>query len=135
MQKINLKKGSGEIIGFAIVIPFVVFLFLFIVNVFQISLCEEKLIYSAYCVGRKAAISYSKEEAKKNAEEVLAEIYADNYDKVGCEIEVKGSWVKGNILFVHVTYNLRGAAGIQTGIHERAIAMMVEHSYWGEVWN
>ena len=136
MKRINIKKGAGEAIGFAVVIPFILFILLFILNVFQVALCEEKLIYAAYKLGRQAVISYSEPEKSDQAmNDVVSSIFNDT-SKVDWNIRIRNGvgWVKGNMLQIEVTYDFKGAIGFQNGKHTRTIAMMIEHSYWGSSW-
>lgn len=134
MNRINVRKGVGEIIGFAVVIPFILVLILFIVNVFQIALCEEKLIYAAYRIGRQAVVSYTEPlESDPKINDILSSIFNDT-SKVKHEISPRGGWIKGNMVLVKVSYDFHGAVGFQNGTHERQIAMMIEHSHWGSDW-
>lgn len=132
-NKSFFKKGSGEFIGAAVVTPLIFLMVLFIVNVLQISICEQKLIYAAYSCGREAVISYSKEEAQTNASAKLAEIYT-NGESVSVSVipipEDSMYWIKGNMVIIKIEENLTPVLGLQKGVHARFTVMMVEHSQW-----
>ena len=47
-RRIDWKKGSGEIVGFAMILPAITFVFCAIVAVAQVGLIKQKLEYTAY---------------------------------------------------------------------------------------
>ena len=125
------RKGSGEFIGAAVVLPLIFLIILFLINIFQIAMCEQKLIFAAYSCGRKAVISYDYESAEKSAQERLSQIYPDG-SKVQVHLSpANAAWLKGNVIEIAVEQDLQTFLGIQTGVHTRYVAMMIEHSKWG----
>ena len=125
-----MRRGAGEFIGAAVVMPFIFAIILFIVNYLQISICEQKLIYAAYTCGREAVISFDQSEAQTNANNALAQIFKNDED-VSVTISSGGAgWIKGNIIGIIVEENLHPVLGIQSGVHSRRVAMMIEHSKW-----
>ena len=130
MKKYHKCSGMGEFIEFAIVAPIILLIFMFIVNYFQISNCEQKLIYASYMAGREAVTSYDKETAERAMKDVISELYDDG-SNVECEIGIDAShWVKGNVTLITVREKLDTILPIGRGIHERTIGMMIEHSKW-----
>jgi hypothetical protein len=129
-KKLRFRSGSGEFIGAAVVTPLIFLIILFIVNVLQIAMCEQKLIYAAYSCGREAVLSFDASEAQDHAEEKLGAIFTDGED-VSVKIQLQGSeWVKGNMAIIQVEQNFTPVLGIQKGVHARRIIMMIEHSRW-----
>lgn len=131
MKKFNFKKGAGELIGMAITLPLLIVLILLVLNIFQISRCEQRLIYASYFCGRSAAVSFDLDTAKENVDNVCNDLRAEG-DDIKCELQVSGNWIKGNFVVVTVSQELNPVLGIGKGQHTRRIAMMIEHSKWIE---
>lgn len=132
-ERLGFKKGSGEFIGFAVVMPFIFIIILYIVNVLQIGVLEEKLTFAAYSCGRAAVISSSSDAAYSNAVSTLEEIQSQDGLSIGgtdVKVSISGNaaWVKGNIIIVDVSCYFEPVLGIQRGEHTRRVAMMIEHS-------
>ena len=131
MKKTNFKRGLGELIGMAVTLPMILALVFLMINLFQISQCEQRLIYASYFCGRTAAVSYDTETATKNVEKILNELNAKDGTNIKCDdLEVHGNWIKGNFVVVKVHEELHPILGIGGGPHYRRIAMMIEHSKW-----
>lgn len=131
MKKTNFKRGLGELIGMAVTLPMILSLVFLMINLFQISQCEQRLIYASYFCGRTAAVSYDIQTAKDNVDKVLGELNAKDGTNISCDaLEVHGNWIKGNFVVVKVHEELHPILGIGGGTHYRRIAMMIEHSKW-----
>ncbi len=131
MKRISWKSGAGELLGFAIVAPILTFVLLYIITVFQVAYCEQRLIYSSYMAGRKAVVSFSKEEALEAMNDEIARIYGSEASSVTCSIGIdESSWIKGNVTLITVSQNLVPVLPLGKGIHSRSIGMMIEHSQW-----
>ena len=131
MEKLKkfFRSGAGEFLGAAIVLPFIMAIIMFIVNIFQIAMCEQELIYAAYSCGREAVISYDYESAEANAQAWRDAHFAG--DGIDVSIDPKEiAWIKGNVLMVTAEKDLKPVLGIQSGVHARKVAMMIEHSKW-----
>lgn len=128
MKKINFKKGIGELLEAAITLPIILFMLGFLINLFQIAQCEQRLIYSTYFCGRAACVAYDQNEAKTAIDNTLAEIVSDG--SLQADIQVNGAWMKGNFVVVTVSQNLNPVFGVGKGLHSRRIAIMIEHSKW-----
>lgn len=123
------RTGAGEFIGAAIVLPFIMTIIMFIVNIFQIAMCEQELIYAAYSCGREAVISYDYESAEENARAWKDAHLAG--EEIDVSIDPKEiAWVKGNVIMITAEKDLKPILGIQSGVHARKVAMMIEHSKW-----
>ena len=68
--------------------PLLTVILLFVVTVFQVAYCEQRLIYSSYMAGRQAAISFSKAEAQTAMEETVDKIYGSEASTVTCASEL-----------------------------------------------
>ena len=134
MKKICFRRAAGEFIGAAIIIPLLLLIIMFIFNMAQIAICEERLTFAAYEAGRAAAISFSEEEASSAAKGMLDKIYNGTGATYGMKLQrVSGpDWVKGAFLLIEVQEDLSTFLGYQSGIHARRLAMMIEHSYWAK---
>ena len=64
-------------IEMAVTLPMLLVLVFLLISLFQISKCEQRLIYASYFCGRTAAISFDAETARHNVEDVLKDINAD----------------------------------------------------------
>lgn len=134
-EKSFFRMGAGEFIGAAVVTPIIFIIILFIVNVLQISICEQKLIYAAYSCGREAVLSYNQDEAQVKANDRLSEIYTNGENVTVEVLPIKrnsSNWTKGNMVLIKVQENLNPVLGLQRGVHARFTVMMIEHSQWGD---
>ncbi len=130
-KRLSFRKGSGEFIGAAVVLPMIFVIILFLINIFQIAMCEQKLIFAAYSCGRQAVISYDYDTAVESAGKRLSQIYPE-----GSNVQVHitpehAAWLKGNVIEIAVEQKISTFLGIQSGVHTRYVAMMIEHSKWG----
>lgn len=129
MKKINFKRGAGEMIEMAVTLPMLLVLVFLLISLFQISKCEQRLIYASYFCGRTAAISFDAETARHNVEDVLKDINADG-SNIDYTMDVRGSWIKGNFVVITVHEDINTVLGFGSGLHNRKVAMMIEHSKW-----
>lgn len=132
MKERLLRKQSamGEFLEFAIVMPIILLIFMVIISYYQISECEQRLIYATYRSGREAVTSYDKADALKAMGDVIAELYPGD-SSVEYEIGIDdGNWVKGNVTIITVRQKLDTLLPIGRGIHQRSVGMMIEHSKW-----
>ena len=129
MKKINFKRGAGEMIEMAVTLPMLLVLVFLLISLFQISKCEKRLIYASYFCGRTAAISFDAETARHNVEDVLKDINADG-SNIDYTMDVRGSWIKGNFVVITVHEDINTVLGFGAGLHNRTVAMMIEHSKW-----
>lgn len=129
VKKTSFKSGVGESLEFAAVFPIILAVILFVIAIFQVTICEEKLTYAAYMGGRAAVISFDKETAETNAEETIDQIMGD--DPYELKISPDNiTWEKGNVALIQVAQDLEPIFPYQKGKHIRQIAMMIEHSHW-----
>jgi len=137
-KKFAWKDGAGEFLGFAIVAPILFWIVFMVISVYQVTMAEEKMIYATYLCGRSAVISNNVSEATQAGNAILSSLYTD--DMIG-GIIIPGArnasfkiengtvaWVKGNIVVISVTQDLKPIIGVMKGIRTRQLAMMIEQS-------
>ena len=73
------KRGSGELLGFAIVVPFVMLLICAILSATQVSSLQQRLTYATYTASRAACVSNNEERAVFRADAVVADMYGSSY--------------------------------------------------------
>ena len=134
LRKINWKSGSGEALGFTVVAPILLLITLFILNMYIISDCEQKLIYASYKAGRQAVIQYDCQSANEAMKNELDAIYGGSAadHNVTWDLGIKDDiyWEKGNVTLITVTQELKAILPLGNGPHTRSIGMMIEHSKW-----
>lgn len=131
MKRIRWKSGAGEFLGFSIVAPILTFILLYVITIFQVASCEQRLIYSSYMAGRKAVVSFNKEEALEAMNDEISRIYGSEASSVTCSIGIdEASWIKGNVTLITVSQDLVPILPLGKGVHSRSIGMMIEHSQW-----
>lgn len=132
-KRFTFHKGAGEMLGMAITLPLLMILIFFIINLFQITACEQKLIYATYFAGRAAVLCKNQSDAKKAVDAVLQDIYPGDSSvegTVGSGGTDNINWVKGNVINIAVKQELHPIMGIGKGEHCRVVAIMIEHSDW-----
>ena len=90
-KKEFLKRGSGEIIGFIGISPFIVLMTAILLNMVYLSLAKQRLQYITYTACRAAVVSsedMAYDNALKTAEE-NALIYSHFLDPEDIEVELK----------------------------------------------
>ena len=129
------RKGSGELLGFVIIAPFIILLICFIIAATQISITNQNLTFAAYNCGRAAVISETYNIAEKKANEIyLAEMGdvgsdAAHYSFIPCELEVLNGeeWEKGSYVKCTVRYYISTMMPFTSGVREQSIVMMIEN--------
>lgn len=127
-----LKKGGGEILGFAVVLPMIVFCVIMITSIVQLSVIQEHLEYTVYSASRAAVVSDDMETAVKRAEEVAKSCFEEaGYDPDDVSVEMKldnaeQGWCKGNFLTCKVTVYVDLLAPFTDGDRSASIVMMIE---------
>jgi hypothetical protein len=139
LRKINWKRGSGEILGFAIVLPIILVVFCAIIMAAQLGLARQALEYSLYSAARAAVVQEDIISARAAAELVAtAEIESGTFGVTRHDItlEVVGGsfdassglvrWEKGAMLKVVLTIYVDTIAPFGDSILSSEITMMVE---------
>ena len=133
MRKIKWKKGSGEIIGFGIVMPILVFIFCGIISASQLSMATETLQYAAYCSCRAAVVSVDEATAESRANSVAKELASLNSaispDTIECGLTLLDNsliWQKGNFVRCDVSAYVDTMMPFTSRKRTASIIMMVE---------
>lgn len=128
-------KGSGELTGFAIIMPFIILLIFIIVGATEISIVNQKLTYTAYDCCRAAVVSETMDSAEDRAIEMyeyhlcsVSEATKD-HSFIPCELTlVDGTeWEKGSLVKCTVRSYLNPLMPFTSGVREQSIVMMVEN--------
>ena len=127
-MKKRLKKGSGEILGFVVCVPLLLWMILYIISIAQIALAREQLTYVAYAAGRAAVISETRDSAQANATAVASSSKnVSNYE--GLTVTIEGGetgWYKGVYVTVTAKCKVNTVIDFFGGEKECSIVMMVE---------
>ena len=131
--KILWRKGGGELIGFGIVMPMLVFMFCCIISAAQVSMATETLQYAAYSSCRAAVVSADKVTAESRAKTVAMEmaedsgvIETDTMDVTLTLLDTTLPWMKGNFVRCDVSAYVKTMAPFTSGMRTASIVMMVE---------
>lgn len=134
LEEINWKKGSGEIVGFTMILPVITFIFCAMVAVAQVGLIRQKLEYTVYTAGRAAVVSDTKERANKRAKRIAKETLRGTGgglrdDSIKTSIALLDSnkkWEKGKFVRVKVEAYVKAVMPFTSGKRTSTIVMMVE---------
>lgn len=133
-RRIDWKRGSGEIVGFAMILPAITFVFCAIVAVAQVGLIKQKLEYTAYTAGRACVVSETRERAEKRAGSITKESLRKTGgglrdDSIRCKLKIldeKKKWEKGKFVQVTVSAYVKSIMPFTSGRRSARIVMMVE---------
>lgn len=128
------KKGGGELLGFAIIIPCIMLLIMAIVAATQIANINQALNYCAYNACRTAVVSDSYAAAEQRVQESYElQFGTENsrkhgYEPVSLEMINPGeTWKKGNFVKCTVRYHINTIMPFTSGVREYSIVMMIEN--------
>ena len=124
------KKGGGEIIGFAYVMPFIIMLICCIIAAAQISIVNQRLSYTAYNAGRAAVVSVDETTARDRGFAVFESVMGDSgttsYIPFELTVMDGNQWVKGSFVRITVRSYVRTLLPFTSGVREESIVMMIE---------
>lgn len=145
----KIKRGSGELLGFALMVPFIMMLLCAVLSSAQITVANQQLTYAAYSAGRAAVVAEDEELASQRAAAVLEILYGDKYQgmefsrgemvssdvsldnsEVWCKIQYLGtgaSWIKGDVIKCTVYQNLNPIMPFTAGVRAQSVVMMIEN--------
>ena len=124
------QQGSGELLGFVCILPFIVMLICFIISSAQVSVINQKLSYTAYNCCRAAVVSETEVIAQDRAESVYTETFgALSNSYTSCQIDLLdgANWGKGSYIKCTVRYDIDVLMPFTSGIREQSIVMMIEN--------
>jgi len=141
MKAICWRRGSSELIGFALIIPLLAALIFTIITIMQLGLVRQTLEYATYMSARSAVVcedySTALTQAQTTARMTLANsTYGVDSDNVGVHLELVGgtsstsgsgiTWEKGALLKCEVTAPISQFINILDGDMSSCIYVMVE---------
>lgn len=142
LRKINWKKGSSELIGFAMVIPLLAILMFTIINIMQLGLVRQTLEYTTYMSARAAVVCEDYDTALTQAETTARmtlanSTYGVDPDQVQIHLELVGgtsstngsgiTWEKGALLKVQVMVPINQLMdALTSGTMSSTLYIMVE---------
>jgi len=139
LKKINWKKGSGELIGFAICLPMIMFIILGLVMILQLGLAKQSLEYATYSAARAAVVQNdmaSAENAAQGNAEAALNSGTMGIEDIGVEIEliagrtIEGTgnigWQKGALIRCTVSIDIDTIGPFRNSRMTSNIVMMVE---------
>ena len=145
LQKSFWKKGGGEIIGFAYILPFIIMLICCVIAAAQISVVNQRLSYTAYNSCRSAVVSVDETTAQERGLAIFESVMGDSatlisqsgVSYVPFEMTVLDGnpWVKGSFVKCTVRVYVRTLLPFTSGVREESIVMMIEGNAPGEFQN
>lgn len=127
------KKGGGEMLSFALIIPCILTLVCAIIAAAQISYTNQALNYCAYNACRAAVVSEAETVAQNRAQTAynnqMGTENAHEHGYESCTLEVLGgaNWGKGSFVKCTVRYYIETLMPFTSGIREQSIVMMIEN--------
>lgn len=157
-NRIKWRKGSGELIGFAIILPIVVLFIITILSTAKISNAKQRLTYMTYTVARAMCVSSNEERAINRGDAIMAHVFGDTY--TGCDYAHNGTssfgtdyvpfgtptyirdtrlyanllgdkWENGTILEITISQSQNSLMPLSKITYSQSLAVMVESG--GEV--
>ena len=141
MKAINWRRGSSELIGFALIIPLLATLMFTIITVMQLGLVRQSLEYATYMGARAAVVcedySTALTQAQTTARMTLGNsTYGVDQNSVSVRLELVGgtsstsgsgiTWEKGALLKCEVSAPINQFINILSGDMTSCIYVMVE---------
>lgn len=125
---IRWKKGSSELIGFALILPAIAVILFSVITVFQICLARQSLEHATYMAGRAAVVcdtyNAAVEQARMTARSSLVEsTFHINQDDIRVSLELVGgtssptegsriTWEKGALVKCTVSFPVNGVVAL-----------------------
>lgn len=131
MKKINLRKGSGEYIAFAVVAPMICTVIIMICAFIQISINVHELSNATSVAGRSVAVCESLEDAQEQSRRVAeSAITSQDITNIQTTVEyVNGDtdWETGTLLKVTVSAEIKSVAPfVASGVRKKTTIVSVE---------
>lgn len=143
----NPRNGSGEILGFVLVVPFVLLLVIAILSATQLSSAQQKLTYATYTASRAACVSDTTQRATARAEAVLSDMYGGAFDGVSfyqqnqtpsrktlasghvyADLQLLGPvWSKGAMLRCTLYSRVTPLMPFSSAVHSQSLTVMIEN--------
>lgn len=132
LKKVKWRKGGGELIGFVIVLPIIMFVFCAIIMAAQLGIARQSIEYTTYSAARAAVICENQSQAQSAAELIVDDMI---YEIPGVEpgsasVTIQnymGSvWQKGGLINCTVQVTVNTISPWAPSVVTADITMMIE---------
>ena len=132
LKNINWRKGGGELLGFAMVLPAIMLVFGAIIMAAQLGLARQSIEYTTYSAARAAVICESQSQAQQAAELLVEDMAQDSPGGEPGSVSVNirnymGSiWQKGGLIKCTVEAKVNTISPWSNSTVAADITMMIE---------
>ena len=132
LKNINLRKGGGELLGFAMVLPAIMLVFGAIIMAAQLGLARQSIEYTTYSAARAAVICESQSQAQQAAELLVEDMAQDipGVEPGSVSVNIRnymGSiWQKGGLIKCTVEAKVNTISPWSNSTVAADITMMIE---------
>ena len=145
IKKVKWDEGASEILSFAVIIPFILFLISAIISSAQVSIVKQRLTVFSYSACRAAVVCEDESYAEDRADAVLDEIYGYLFIDGGYNFNVPSTasnnnvyytmelignnptWVKGKMVRLTVYQYITPIMPFTEGYRSESVVMMIEN--------
>ena len=138
-KNIKWNKGSGELLGFAICLPMIMFIICGLIMVLQLGLAKQSLEYATYSAARAAVVQHDMADARSAASASADATLSSGtigVENIEVELEIVAGrtlagtddigWQKGALLRCTVTIDINTIAPFAGSRMASEIIMMIE---------
>ena len=132
LKNINWRKGGGELLGFAMVLPAIMLVFGAIIMAAQLGLARQSIEYTTYSAARAAVICESQSQAQQAAELLVEDMAQDipGVEPGSVSVNIRnymGSiWQKGGLIKCTVEAKVNTISPWSNSTVVADITMMIE---------
>lgn len=132
LKNINWRKGGGELLGFAMVLPAIMLVFGAIIMAAQLGLARQAIEYTTYSAARAAVICESQSQAQQAAELLVEDMAQDipGVEPGSVSVNIRnymGSiWQKGGLIKCTVEAKVNTISPWSNSTVAADITMMIE---------
>ena len=132
LKNINWRKGGGELLGFAMVLPAIMLVFGAIIMAAQLGLARQSIEYTTYSAARAAVICESQSQAQQAAELLVEDMAQDipgvepGSVSVNIRNYVGSIWQKGGLIKCTVEAKVNTISPWSNSTVAADITMMIE---------
>ena len=132
LKNINCRKGGGELLGFAMVLPAIMLVFGAIIMAAQLGLARQSIEYTTYSAARAAVICESQSQAQQAAELLVEDMAQDipGVEPGSVSVNIRnymGSiWQKGGLIKCTVEAKVNTISPWSNSTVAADITMMIE---------
>lgn len=132
LKKVQWRKGGGELLGFAMVLPAIMLVFCAIIMAAQLGLARQSIEYTTYSAARAAVICESQSQAQQAAELLVEDMEKDipgiqaNSISVNIKNYMGSTWQKGGLIKCTVVAKVNTISPWSDSTVTADITMMIE---------